>query len=107
AAVVTGLILNPGKCSLVFAVPYSRRDACEMFRGSGIKARPYRVDTFGKYLGVYVGPKGPTVSWGAPGTKCFRRAWHIKGLSLGLCQNIITDNALAFSVFSFAGQLHQ
>eukprot|EP00959_Pyramimonas_sp_CCMP1952_P205584 4299342-Pyramimonas_sp.AAC.1 len=67
---VTGLILNPGKCSPVFAVPYSRRDVWDMFRGSGIRTKLYRVDAFGKHLGVYIGPKGPAVSWGAPGVKC-------------------------------------
>eukprot|EP00959_Pyramimonas_sp_CCMP1952_P065890 1375606-Pyramimonas_sp.AAC.1 len=37
-----------------------------MFRGSGIRTRPYRVDTFGKYLGVHIGPNGSALSWGAP-----------------------------------------
>eukprot|EP00959_Pyramimonas_sp_CCMP1952_P240590 5028079-Pyramimonas_sp.AAC.1 len=78
-----------------------------MFRGSGIKTRPYRVDTFGKYLGAYIGPEGPTVSWGAPGTKYIKRVWHIKGRSLGICQNTIAYNSLAFSVLSFVGQLYQ
>eukprot|EP00959_Pyramimonas_sp_CCMP1952_P167325 3497033-Pyramimonas_sp.AAC.1 len=78
-----------------------------MFRGSGTRTRLYRVDTFGKYLGVYIGPNGPAVSWDAPGVKYIERVWHIKGLSLGLCQNLIAYNSLAFSVLSFVGQLYQ
>eukprot|EP00959_Pyramimonas_sp_CCMP1952_P205893 4305690-Pyramimonas_sp.AAC.1 len=68
-ALVTGLVLNPGKCSLIFAVPCSDQPIRAMFRGPRIRAPKFRVNTCCEYLGVYIAPNGPLVSWDAPGAE--------------------------------------
>eukprot|EP00959_Pyramimonas_sp_CCMP1952_P400184 8384940-Pyramimonas_sp.AAC.1 len=104
AAWVTGLLLNPKKCAIVFPVGLEKAEIVTMFQGVGPNVSLFQVGTSARYLGMFLGPGGPERSWIGPLRKLKSRLQYIRGLALGLTQNIYAYKTFGFPLLSFPAQ---
>eukprot|EP00959_Pyramimonas_sp_CCMP1952_P291138 6090053-Pyramimonas_sp.AAC.1 len=101
----TGPHLNLAKCEIVHAREMSDDEFVALFRTAKTNVRSSKHGTYGKALGVDLGPGGYMKYWKEPASKYMCRVRHARSRNLGLTGSIYACNSLAFSALSLVTQM--